>query len=102
MLKRTSRKLFQQHDVGTTSPPIVLMSGADYAGKLFLGLTFQYKFGPGVMKTYLGSLIMGKTDLKGVNSCVISLLAQCNAITDLWNLKAIGITDTNIIYSDNG
>lgn len=78
--------------------PIEVLIGSDVAGKLLTGRKMMLKCGLVAVETFLGWTLMGRVPQANQSFCNLAitttnLLVKNAAITDLWELESLGITD---------
>ncbi|KAF8773687.1 hypothetical protein HNY73_016322 [Argiope bruennichi] len=87
----------QLTDAGFGQPPIEILIGFDFAGKIHTGVINELTDGLFAVQTELGWMIMGKTlgkpEQESYGSALTSLLIHPSDVTNLWSLESIGITN---------
>ena len=84
-------------DIGGENQPIIVLIGADVAGKLLTGKKVNLENRLTAIETFLGWTVIGKLPAKNnetdTDSMVVSMHARVASLSDLWNLDVLGILE---------
>jgi len=87
-LQELRRESIRLTDVNHANEPVVLLIGADIAGKLLTGKWRELKCGAVALETLIGWTLMGKTNIQSTRKedsalMIVSMFAQEASVADL-------------------
>ncbi|GFY59057.1 putative RNA-directed DNA polymerase from transposon X-element [Trichonephila inaurata madagascariensis] len=97
-LQELKEKNITLSDLETKEHDIELLLRADVIGNILTGNSLKLRSGVTVVQTKFGYTVIGKTNTiyNNLYSNVVSLHCANFTVTDLWNLDAIGIIETQL------